>query len=461
MARSNIALKIPQPKTFEGATASKINERERLERLVMSCLLFEDTFYRSGKAIADAIAEIIKMGNVKQDDVAILAIRAREDMHLRHVPLYMAVCMLRAMYSPSLVGNVLHKIIQRADEPGEFIAMYFNNGRQHIPHQIRLALSACLKKFDTYQLAKYNRKTDAVKLRDVVKLCHPVPDTKAQSKLFKQILKDTLPAPDTWERLLSEPGADKAHVFTKLMKDGKLGDFAFLRNLRGMFEAGVSERLILSNFKGRKFSKILPFRFLSAGREIPRFEKSLEDAMLESIEGLPKLRGTTGILIDVSGSMVGAPISERSKLDRRDAASALAVLVNGICGKAHIGTFSDSFTSIPRIPNGFSLVKKISEVYSGGTHLSASLSYAILNTKGWAELDRLIVITDEQTRDILMPAPAERSYIVNVASYENGIGYRNGWHHINGFSERIIDFIILWEQSFFDEPAKSSKRPRR
>ena len=41
-----------------------------------------------------------------------------------------------------------------------------------------------------------------------------------------------------------------------------------------------------------------------------------------------------------------------------------------------------------------------------------------------------------------MPAPAAKlGYIVNVASYAPGLDVSSGWTRINGFSERIVDYI--------------------
>ena len=53
--------------------------------------------------------------------------------------------------------------------------------------------------------------------------------------------------------------------------------------------------------------------------------------------------------------------------------------------------------------------------------------------------DRLIVITDEQAHD-QVPAPRGRGYVVNVASYKNGVGYGE-WMHIDGWSEAVIEYI--------------------
>jgi len=39
--------------------------------------------------------------------------------------------------------------------------------------------------------------------------------------------------------------------------------------------------------------------------------------------------------------------------------------------------------------------------------------------------DRLIVITDEQAADSV-PAPAATGYVINVASYKNGVGTGSG-----------------------------------
>ena len=46
----------------------------------------------------------------------------------------------------------------------------------------------------------------------------------------------------------------------------------------------------------------------------------------ECMENQPKLPGKTVFLVDVSGSMFGKRVSEKSDLDRFDAAAALAVL---------------------------------------------------------------------------------------------------------------------------------------
>jgi hypothetical protein len=57
---------------------------------------------------------------------------------------------------------------------------------------------------------------------------------------------------------------------------------------------------------------------------------------------------------------------------------------------------------------------------------------------------RLIVITDEQSHDTV-PAPKGKGYMINVASYRNGVG-AGDWTRVDGFSESVIDWIIAQEK---------------
>ena len=59
--------------------------------------------------------------------------------------------------------------------------------------------------------------------------------------------------------------------------------------------------------------------------------------------------------------------------------------------------------------------------------------------------DRLIVITDEQSHDSV-PNPKARGYVINVASFQNGVGYGK-WMHIDGWSDSVIEYIRAAEPS--------------
>ena len=187
-------------------------------------------------------------------------------------------------------------------------------------------------------------------------------------------------------------------------------------------------------------ARVLPFRFLAAARYAPQWEEALEQAMLKSVTASAKLPGKMIVLVDVSGSMT-APLSRRSEMQRTDAAYGLAVLLREIGEKVAVFSFSDNLVEVPA-RRGFALREAIdASQRHNGTHLGKAVEQ--LNRK--EKYDRLIVITDEQAHDTV-PAPNGKGYVINVASYKNGVGYGK-WTHVDGWSESVIEYIRAVEQT--------------
>lgn len=415
--------------THEGAPAMEIDAYQELKRSLMACLLWEDTFYENGVEISQRIERLVSQ--VKPEEAKNLAIEAREQMKLRHAPLWVARAMARLPEHRKLVGETLARIIQRPDELTEFLAIYWKGGKEPLASQVKKGLAKAFCKFDAYQLAKYNR-DGQVKLRDVMFLAHPKPLNTKQEQAWKQLVDGTLPAPDTWEVALST-GKNKKETWTRLLLEKKLGSLALLRNLRNMKEVGVDASLIAEPIKQMKVDKVLPFRFISAAQYAPEFTKELEAAMLKNLELEQKLRGNTILLIDVSGSMEDT-LSGRSEMTRMDAAASLAILARELCREVEIFTFSNNVVKVEDV-RGFKLVDAIIDSqYHSGTYLGKAVEE--INYK---EYDRLIVFTDEQSHDYV-PRPKNRGYMINVANYENGVGYGE-WVHIDGFSENILKYV--------------------
>lgn len=421
-------------KTHEGAKAVSLEPIKELRRTVMAALLWEDSFYENGESVAQRVQKLVP--TCRAAEVANLALEARTGGKLRHMPLMLMRELMRHPASPKMADE-LAAVIKRADELTEFLAIYWKDGRCPLSHQTKKGLAQAFKKFDAYQLAKYNR-SGPVKLRDVLFLCHAKAEDQEQDNLWKKLIDNTLPSPDTWEVSLSG-GADKGATFTRLLQENKLGYLALLRNLRNMVEAGVDRGLMKKTLlDGAEKSQALPFRFVAAGRAAPALEPELDRAMQLSLKSRKKLAGRTWVLVDVSGSM-DARLSAKSDLNRLEAASALAVLVCGLAEEARVFTFSNGVVEVvPRA--SLALIEAISRSQS---HQGTELGRAIktLNKKG--NYDRLIVITDEQSQD-QVPEPNGRGYLINVATYQNGVGY-GPWVHIDGFSEATVDYIQAYE----------------
>jgi len=434
MARLNLLNLNFGQRTHEGAPARTISTELQLRRSVLACLLWENQFYENGVEIAGRIAELVP--KVAAEKVAALAVEAREKMKLRHAPLLLLREMARHASHRGLVAETLARVIQRADELAEFVAIYWKDGRVPLSAQAKKGLAAAFPKFDEYALAKYNR-DGPIKLRDVLFLAHAKPRDEAQGEVWKLLITGELTAPDTWEVALSS-GANKREAWERLLRVQKLGALALLRNLRNMREAGVDESLVLAALGSMSTARVLPFRFLAAARYAPQWEEVLEQAMLKCVAGQEKLAGKTIVLVDVSGSMT-APLSRRSEMQRTDAAYGLAVLLREIGDKVAVFSFSDSLVEVPA-RRGFALRDAIA---NSQRHNSTQLGKAVGELNLNHGYDRLIVITDEQAHDTVL-GPKGKGYVINVASYKNGVGYGK-WTHIDGWSESVIEYIRTLE----------------
>jgi fructose-specific component phosphotransferase system IIB-like protein len=211
-----------------------------------------------------------------------------------------------------------------------------------------------------------------------------------------------------------------------------------------MRDAGVDESLVLAALSSMSTARVLPFRFIAASRYAPQWEEALEEAMLKCV-GSPekaqeKLAGKTIVLVDVSGSMT-APLSQRSEMQRTDAAYGLAVLLREIGEKVAVFSFSDSLVEVPA-RRGFALRDAIDK---SQPHSATYLGKAVDSLNQKERYDRLIVITDEQAHDTV-PAPKGKGYVINVASNKNGVGYSK-WTHVDGWSEAAIEYIRALEQA--------------
>lgn len=447
--------------THGGSKAVAIKPIEQLERSVMSCLLWENEFYEEGESITQRIAELVKQCSA--EEVADIAIRAKRDMRIRHVPLFLTRELLRTKEGRKQMIKVIPEVIVRPDDITELLAMYIGEKKGRtpakLPNQLRKHLGEAFEKFSEYQFAKYNGGKKAVTLKDAVKLTHPVATTPASSELYRKIIKDELKTPDTWEVELSS-SKDKKASWTRLLAEKKLGGLALLRNIRNITQAGVDSKLIKEGISGIKAGRLLPINFIAAAKHNPQYETSIEEKLLECLADKPRLMGKTILIIDTSGSMHES-LSGKSELDRRDAAAGLAMIAREICEDPVIyctaGNDGNRIHATMQIParKGFALRdyicggEVIRKIGGGGIFLVQCLEFIKKEQK---TTDRIIVITDEQDCDTAARSPLTAdtfgtfNYLINVASAKNGVGYRK-WTHIDGWSDKVIDFIIQYEKN--------------
>ena len=455
--RTNVAVKADPVFTHEDGKAAHITDVQALRRSVLAHFLWENEFYEEGQEISARIAELSQ--KVSASVLSELAIEARHNMHLRHVPLYLTalLAMRPDVKGGSLVKDTIADVCERADEMGEFLAIYQKTAQmptlKRYSHQVRKGIAKAFVKFNGFTLSKYDRDA-TVKLKDVLFLSHAKPQDQHHAEVWRALIDGSLASADTWEVSLSG-GADKRETFERLIREGKLGYLALLRNLRNCEQAGVEFTLVRDAILARKGARrVLPFRYVAAARAAPVFEPALDQALCATIAEMPKMDGRTVVMVDVSGSM-DARLSAKSDITRKDAAATLASMINA--DHLRVFSFADNVVEVPP-RRGMAGVDAICRSQNGGTRLFDAVAWVNANVPH----DRLIIITDEQafpgTGDRFgywiqgtvnkMPDPVcERAYLINVASNKNGVGYGR-YIHLDGFSEQVLRWILEYEASF-------------
>ena len=436
-----------------GAFAAKQDNISTLRRLVLANLLWENIAYADGESVTEEIKKLIPLCD--PFEVSKLAVEARTMQKLRHTPLFIASEMCKYKEHKKYVSIILPQIITRADMLSDFLAIYWKDGKKPIAAQAKKGLAKAFDNFNEYQLAKYDRNA-AIKLRDVMFLVHPKP-TELKTKLYKKIANRELDTPDTWEVALST-GKDKKETWTRLILEGKIGGLAMLRNIRNMISSEVAYNVITKGLSTLKSSMLLPLDYLKAVRINPSFSREIENAMLEGYKNLPKLKGKTLFIVDVSGSM-GSLTSSESSFSRMDQACAMAMLAMNLCEDYTLVATAGNDLSrkgahvlIENPSRGFALSQQIyksrSIVGGGGIFTRQCLEWC--KEKVGKDFDRIIIFSDSQDCDVpgmKIPKPfGKYNYIVDISSNKRGVNYKGVWTaEISGWSEHFLTYISALE----------------
>lgn len=389
-------------------------------QLKLVSLLFtsfvEDQFYRSKTQTLNELKTAIAGVDLKF--AAKAAIYARVEFGMRSITHAAAAVIAYSARGKGLkwIKEFINKVVYRVDDAAEILAAYLSLYGKPIPNGLKKGLARSLSKFDAYQLAKYRGDKDSVKLVDLFNLVHPKPSEK-QAEAFKALIAGELASDATWESKLSAAGqgketakdkeAAKNAAWKEMLSTGKMPYFALLRNLRNILQT-ESEELVklactqLTNKKAIEKSLVLPFRFITAAKQISMLGRTdklsrnilsaIDRAVSMSLENVPELTGETLIAVDVSGSMTCRKLSGRSE----ETACDIACLFGAVLAKKnnsdlllfdnyaryHASNLNDSVLTI---------TESLRRLCTGG-----GTSFAEVFKKANKKYDNIIMLTDEQ-----------------------------------------------------------------
>ncbi|MFJ8886426.1 TROVE domain-containing protein [Streptomyces sp. NPDC102402] len=488
----------------QGAPGHLRDSRSELFLLAVANFVSQETFHEDGEGRDTRFAALVRTLAVEDPAwTAGLLSWLRREGRMRTAAVVGAAEYVKARLDAGATDGpsnrrVVDSVLLRPDEPGELLGYWTSHYGRAVPKPVKRGIAdAARRLYSGRALLKYDTASKGYRFGDVLNLVHAAPDPAKpwQGDLFRYALdrrhhpEDAVPpasnrtltahralmavpvterralvtGPDgadrladagmTWESLAGWlQGPMDAAAWEAVIPS--MGAMALVRNLRNFDEAGVSDEVAagvaarISDPEAVASSRQFPFRYLAAYQHAPslRWSYPLEQALGHSLGNVPALPGRTLILVDRSGSM-GAPLSDRSLLNRADAAAVFGAALALRAADADLVEFGTGSASVA-YRRGESVLRIIERFGNlGGTNTVQAVR------RHYRAHDRVLIVTDEQasfthfgdvTGGIPLTVPV---YTWNLAGYRVGhapSGSENR-HTFGGLSDAAFGMVPLLE----------------
>ncbi len=471
-AKTSSAIPEYNAKNRQGYAAYAIEDELRLVSM-LNTLKVENQFYRSANETMDEIQNLIEKIAVSDPYfVAQAIVWSRclgEGMRsINHVA--------AAVLAPYISGKEWTKrfyslfskktksggCIYRPDDMLEIKAVYETLGNSVLSNGMKKGFANAIEHLDNYQLAKYKKA-----IIDLSNLCHPSPERSNATfvdengkivKTLDAIMKGQSVIADTWEANQSEAGqivaeavrsgklsAEKAEEVLReakndnwetMLKDGKLGILAAIRNLSNMLKGGKQEVIdqvckLISNDELLKAGKIMPYQIDLAyetlmttkgeyrnSAQVRQVIGALEDGIEKSVSNLKELlTGRNLVIVDCSGSMSTSMRQSNGGGYTSSSCSQKAALISAMILKAtnaDLIQFGSSAREVNYNPRSsvFDIARGIENTSMGGTNLASAFRLIESQRKKY---DRIFILSDNEC-NCGYQRDAYKSYVRTVAN---------------------------------------------
>ncbi|MFI5675907.1 TROVE domain-containing protein [Streptomyces cellulosae] len=492
-------------RTYEGGRGRERDARSELFLLAVANFVSQQTFYESGADRDDRFAKLVRRLAVEDPAwTAGLLGWLRGEGNLRTASLVGAAEYVKARLDAGATDGpanrqVVASVLRRPDEPGELLAYWTATYGRSVPKPVKRGIADAVRRlYHGKSLLKYDTASKGYRFGDILNLVHaaPDPDKPWQGELFQYAL-DRRHHPDTavppasnrvltaHRELMALPVDERRAVVTasggaeRLAAAGmtwealagwlqgpmdkaaweavipSMGTMALVRNLRNFDQAGVSDEVAarvaakISDPAEVARSRQFPFRYLAAYQHAPslRWSYPLEQALGHSLANVPALPGRTLVLVDRSGSMFYSRLSDRSELNRADAAAIFGTALALRAADADLVEFGTGSNKI-KYRRGQSVLKILGRFGDlGGTDTTEAVR------RHYKKHDRVLIVTDEQYAFSHHGDPTEQVpanvpvYTWNLAGHRAGHGPsgKANRHTFGGLSDAAFRMVPLLE----------------
>lgn len=435
-------------RNHQGGLGFARDAHSELFLLAVTNMVGESTFYESAGARDSRFSTLVRELAVTDFDwLTRFAGWLRSSANMRSASLVLAAEAAKASLDAGQPGSraLISSVLQRADEPGEFISYWHTHYGRKLPKPVKRGVAdAAARLYNERTYLKWDSDSRGVRFADVIQLAHVEPRGEWQSALFKYAIEarigiEGLAIPEQLGVLgantaLRALGADEIRGLAKAgelaerlsaagvtweavpsLVNGpwtrelwesiipSMGYMALLRNLRNFDQAEVSDEVAaavtarLADPEQVAKSRQFPFRFYAAYKNTGslRWAHALEVATRHSLANVPALKGRTLILVDQSPSMFPGPYysGNASKSDIAFAEKA-ALFGSALALRAdHADLYGYGFASYPvEFRKGDSVLRMMEKFkQENGTDTLGVLQQRFANH------DRVVIVTDEQT----------------------------------------------------------------
>ncbi|MFE4216353.1 TROVE domain-containing protein [Streptomyces sp. NPDC056844] len=491
-------------RNHQGAVGHLRDSRSELFLLAVANFVSQETHHEDSEARDTRFATLVRTLAVEDPEWTAGLLRwLRGEGRMRTAAVVGAAEYVKARLEAGAVDGpsnrqVVDSVLLRADEPGELLGYWTSRYGRAVPKPVKRGIADAVRRlYNGRALLKYDTASKGYRFGDVLNLVHAAPDPAKpwQGDLFRYALdrrhhpEDAVaPCSDrtltAHRELMAVPVAERRAVITgpggadRLAEAGmtwealagwlqgpmdaaaweavipSMGAMALVRNLRNFDEAGVSDEVAagvaarISDPEAVVASRQFPFRYLAAYQHAPslRWAYPLEQALGHSLGNVPALPGRTLVLVDRSGSM-WSPLSDRSQLNRADAAAVFGAALALRAADADLVEFGTSSSAVP-YRRGESVLRILERFGNlGGTDTVRAVQ------RHYRGHDRVLIVTDEQasftyygdaTEGVPPTVPV---YTWNLAGYRVGhapSGSDNR-HTFGGLSDAAFRMVPLLE----------------
>lgn len=473
LARFNQTKKVAAPDavSYEGGAVYEKKAFDEWINMLFSDYM-EDSFYESGEKKRQRFHALTQRMIAEEGAkfVAKAAFFARNELGMRTVAQMVAAELNAAQFEEK--RRFFHAFPHRPDDVAEvFAAVDYLGGKRS--HALVRGFGDYLRSLNTYQLGKYKMNSREYNLYDCINITH------ANSAGINAFKKGSLESPDTWEVKISTAAnnEEREQEWVRLVEEEKLGYLALIRNLNNILSVeGITEHWIavnlcpqITNTKKIHQSLVFPYQIYSAYKNLKvqnlEVVVALSHAFYESVKNMPKLEGSTCIILDVSGSM-DDPISYRSNISIKEAGAVYAAAImcqNHDADFIKFGTKARKLNRQIWVSNIFSIIERLyaNDGCGYGTDLVPAME------KLTQHYDRIFLISDMQImnhnnswgwyihrpqnndlfKDYCRKYGACKLYSFDLGNYHTQVGNPSNpdVYFCTALSEKVLKFISLLE----------------